>query len=112
MQNINQANLQDLKKCTVAIHEPKSNKVLGTGVIVTDDGLIVTCYHVVGNIKTKTKTLDKTVDVYFPVIHNVKGNANVLEYSDSSSDIAFLQLIEKKLPEQVAVATLSETIIR
>jgi S1-C subfamily serine protease len=38
-------NMQDLKKCTVAIRI--GDKILGKGVIVTDDGLIVTCYHVI-----------------------------------------------------------------
>jgi S1-C subfamily serine protease len=109
MQNY-QANIDDLSKCTVAIQKAGSNSIVGTGVIVTDDGLIITCYHVVGNIKTKT--LDKTVDVYFPVIPNIKGHADVLEeYSDSSLDIAFLRLQEKELPKQVAVAKLSKEVI-
>ena len=64
MQNY-QSSIEDLSKCTVAIQEAgSSGKVLGTGVIVTDDGLLLTCYHVLGNIKTKA--LDKTVDIYFP----------------------------------------------
>ncbi len=106
---ISQDTLQDLTKCTVAIQKAGSDSVLGTGVIVTDDGLIVTCYHVVGNIKTKT--LDKTVDVYFPSAHEIKGQANVLEeYCNLELDIAFLQLQEKELPEKVAVANLSESI--
>jgi hypothetical protein len=108
MQNY-QDNIEDLSKCTVAIQETGENgRILGTGILVTDDGLIVTCYHVIGNIKAKT--LDKTVDVYFPAIYNVKGRADVLEeYSNSEVDIAFVKLKEK-LPEQVAVANLSETI--
>jgi hypothetical protein len=106
---INEASIEQLNKYTVAIQKAGSDSVLGTGVIVTDDGLILTCYHVVGNIKSKT--LDKTVDIYFPAIPNIKGHANVLdEYSDSSVDIAFLQLQEKELPKQAAVANLSETI--
>jgi conflict system STAND superfamily ATPase/trypsin-like peptidase len=101
--------LDHLNRYTVAIQKAGSDSVLGTGVIVTDDGLILTCYHVAGNIKTKT--LDKTVDVYFPAIDNIKRRAEVLEeYSDSSLDIAFLQLQDKELPKQAAVANLSETI--
>jgi S1-C subfamily serine protease len=41
----------DLARCTVLIQEAGDRgKVLGTGVIVTDDGLILTCFHVVGNL--------------------------------------------------------------
>jgi S1-C subfamily serine protease len=109
MQN-HPANIEDLTKCTVAIRNSIGDHILGTGVIVTDDGLIVTCYHVVGNIKTET-IIDKTVGIYFPSAPEIKGYADVLEeYSDSSLDIAFLQLQEKELPKQVAVANLSETI--
>ena len=107
---MNEAALDQLNRYTVAIQKAGSNSILGTGVIVTDDGLIVTCYHVVGNIKTKT--LDyKTVDIYFSSAPEIKGHADVLEeYSNSSLDIAFLQLQEKELPKQAAVANLSETI--
>src|SRR5215475_6840724 len=105
----NQDTIQDLRKCTVAIQRSSDSKVLGTGVIVTDDGLIITCYHIIGNLKNKTIYF-KDVDIYFPSVPDIKGHANVLEeYSDASSDIAFLQL-QGKLPEQVAVANLSETI--
>jgi S1-C subfamily serine protease len=100
--------LDDLTKCTVAIQEP-GGRILGTGVIVADDGLIVTCYHVVGNLKNKTIDF-KDVDIYFPLLPDIKAHANTLEdYSDAPSDIAFLQL-QGKLPKQVAVANLSETI--
>jgi S1-C subfamily serine protease len=108
-----QATIDDLNRYTVAIQQTKEDggigRILGTGVIITYDGLILTCYHVIGNIMTKT--LDyKTIDIYFPSNPNAKGRADVLEkYSDSSVDIAFLQL-QGKLPEQVAVANLSKTI--
>jgi len=76
---------------------------------VTNDGLIVTFYHVVGNISATT--LDyKNVDVYFLSFPNARGHADVLEeYSDASSDIAFLQL-KGRLLDQATVANLSETI--
>jgi len=52
MQETHQDNtLDDLTKCTVAIQQAGGSsrgKVLGTGVIVTEDGLILTCFHVIG----------------------------------------------------------------
>lgn len=112
MQNHEYA-FDDLTKFTVAIQETKKEdgigRALGTGIIVTNDGLILTCYHVVGNLNKKTIDF-KNVDIYFPSVPNIICHAKVLEeYSDYSSDIAFLQL-QEKLSEQVAVANLSETI--
>lgn len=50
------------------------------------------------------------MNIYFPSVPDIKAHANTLEeHSDASSDIAFLQL-QEKLPEQVTVANLSETI--
>jgi hypothetical protein len=101
--------LQDLTKCTVAIQKSTGGLDLGTGVIVTDNGLILTCYHVVGNIKTKT--LDKAVDIYFPSAPQIKGHANLLEeYCDPELDVALLQLQETKFPSQTTSANLGETI--
>lgn len=105
----NQDNLQDLRKCTVAIQRSSDGKVVSTGIIVTTNGIILTCYHVVGDIKNKI--LDEMVDIYFSSMPEVKRNAQPIEqYCDPKLDIAFLKLQEQKLPEQAAIANLSETI--
>jgi hypothetical protein len=107
MQNI-QDNLQDLTKCTVAIRNSIGDDVLGTGVIVTDDGLILTCYHVVEDVKSGT--IHKTVHISLPSAPDIKRLASPLEkYYDSELDIAFLQL-QESFPDNVTVADLGEMV--
>jgi hypothetical protein len=72
----------------------EDNKTLGTGVIVTDDGLILTCYHVVGNIENGVLHAD-TMNVYFPESKICRQAKVIKEYSNASTDIAFLLLQEK-----------------
>lgn len=48
-----QAYISELNKYTVAIKERETGETRGTGVIVTDDGLIVTSYHVIGDYKDR-----------------------------------------------------------
>jgi S1-C subfamily serine protease len=99
---------QGLANFTVAIQKAGCKNILGTGVMVTDDGLIVTCYHVVGSIQTKS--LDDIVDIRFPLLPEIKRSASpVKEYCDPKLDIAFLQL-QGDLPPQITVANLSKKI--
>src|SRR5919202_3847994 len=92
-----------LKKCTVAIREPQKGVIgtIGTGVIVTEDGLILTCYHVIGDIRTG-KPYYKTVDVYFTEANVTKQAEIAEEYCNPSLDVAFLRLQgddeDKRLP--------------
>jgi hypothetical protein len=100
-----------LKKCTVAIREPQKGVIGTIGVIVTDDGLILTCYHVIGDIRNRTPYY-KTVDVYFTEADITKPAEVAEEYCNPSLDVAFLRLQgqDKRLPENSAVAYLSETV--
>jgi hypothetical protein len=102
-----------LKKCTVAIREHQKDVAgtIGTGVIVTEDGLILTCYHVIGDVRNR-KPYYNIVDVYFTEADATKQAEIAKEYCDPSLDIAFLRLIgeDKKLPQNSAVAYLNEKI--
>jgi S1-C subfamily serine protease len=93
MRNHRSAQDYYLKKFTVAFRRD----VEGTGVIVTDDGLILTCYHIIGNLKNRT-LYSKTVDIYLPE-GGLSQSADVIEkYCDPSIDVGFLRL-QGKLPQ-------------
>jgi hypothetical protein len=76
--------------------------------IVTYDGLILTCYHVIED--KKNNTIHKAVHISFPSASDIKEHANLLEkHYDSELDIAFLQL-QEKLPDGFTVADLGEIV--
>jgi uncharacterized protein YjbI with pentapeptide repeats len=97
-----------LNKFTVAIAKIDSDGpsgIMGTGFIVTDQGLIITNYHIIGD-----KVLDRIdfdeVDVYL-ASGKIKIRANVIKkYCDSTLDVAFLQLQEQLPSKEIAVACL------
>jgi tetratricopeptide (TPR) repeat protein len=110
MQQHKKDDLTLLRKITVAIKQTGTNKILGTGVLVTDYGLIMTCYHVIGIPKNRN-IIEKDVDVYFPKAGITKRAQAVEEYSNPSVDVAFMMLHEPLLlPDTIGVATLSESI--
>ena len=73
-------------------------RVVGTGFIVTDDGIICTCFHNVGDLDKKEVYND--IMVYFPEIQQpvkatiLKDEKN-FEYVDTVNDITFLQIQKK-----------------
>jgi S1-C subfamily serine protease len=100
----------DLRRYTVAIQKAGigMHGTNGTGVIVNDDGLILTCYHVIGDNRTNSIT-DKVVDIYFPESKSTKSAEVSKDLCNSHQDIAFLKLKEA-LPNKAAVANLSNLI--
>jgi CheY-like chemotaxis protein len=103
MQNQQTAAINDLEKYTVGIRTDRS---IGTGIIVTDDGLILTCYHVIGDVENNSFYED--IEVHFST--NKVSKAVHVEYSKPELDIAVLR-VDEKLPEQTGVAPLSENVI-
>ena len=63
--------IQNLRKFTVQIHEIGTDKIVGTGFVVSDSGEIVTCVHVVEEASaTGEATEGEEVEVYFPQTRN------------------------------------------
>ena len=82
--------LEGLSDATVAIKR-REGELLGTGVVVTEGGLILTCYHIIEDRKDGINN-SRILDVYFS-----KGKitipAEILEeYCDPHLDIALLKL--------------------
>src|SRR5215831_21401238 len=76
---------------------------IGTGFVVTDDGIICTCYHVIGDLESE-KVYDN-IQVYFPQTKQtisatiLKENGNKERCFDPTNDIAFLKLFEDEQKE-------------
>jgi uncharacterized protein YjbI with pentapeptide repeats len=100
-----------IKKFTVGIKTIDGTD-LGTGTIVTTDGIIATCFHV---IKDKDDNRPyKSVKLYFsPDLDSTKGEYDAEVLADKSSekyDIAFVRLYSKSLPDFANIAPLSSHI--
>ena len=64
--------------------------LVGAGVIVSKGGLILTCQHIIENVKDDKNT----VEVYFPM-SNVTKEATIFKKTDKYIDIALLQIQDK-----------------
>ncbi len=113
--NQQQSNMDEIKRFTVGImraanDDANDDLALGTGIILTDDGLIVTCYHIISDIYKKI--INNIFYISFPVQPGIRLPALVLDkHCNPSLDVAFLQLQDNKLPRQVTVANLIENAI-
>jgi S1-C subfamily serine protease len=100
-----------IKKFSVGIRSHDGND-LGSGIIVTTDGIIATCFHVVKDKDGNGPY--KFVKLYFsPDLDPSKReyDAKVLAGKSSEKyDIAFLQLFSKKLPDFAIIAPMSSHI--
>lgn len=89
--------LQNPRNYTVQIRNSENDLILGTGIIVSEDGLILTCAHVIAT--ASVDMMKHKIIVYFPQIdeENEKEKvATIIAYSpESKDDLALLKLIEK-----------------
>jgi uncharacterized protein YjbI with pentapeptide repeats len=97
-----------------------NDRIIGTGFIATEDGVICTCYHVTGELALKE--LYDDIKLYFPS-NTLTVSAHILkdekdqQYADPVNDIAFLKAsdcqseLESLIKSQVlCVSPLSESI--
>lgn len=100
---------QDPRDFTVQIRDAVTNDVAGTGVVVSAEGLVATCAHVLHDAGVNLPAADgATVSVYFPERPGRRAetrSATVAWWPRSGDDIAVLRLRDGTLPlpsEQVA----------
>lgn len=84
----------ELEKCTVGIKV--NDSINGTGIIVSEDGLILTCYHVVANGDSKISSSDN-IKVILSGQEPSPEKPVTFEQDKSNAvlDVAFLKLAEK-----------------
>jgi S1-C subfamily serine protease len=96
--------MSDFTKCCVRITNPNTHTILGTGIIITTDGYIVTCYHNIKKLISEKK--QDLVEIHFPSDSSKRYKARILEeYCNSFLDVAVLK-IEGKLFAMTNVANL------
>jgi tetratricopeptide (TPR) repeat protein len=103
--------LQDLRSFTVQIRHSTIDQVVGTGIVVSTGGLVVTCDHVAKAAGVDPRSPnDATVGVYFPKRRGREAERRRAAvkacFPDSDDDIVVLQLIDGTLPlapQQIAI---------
>jgi hypothetical protein len=84
----------ELERCTVGIKV--NDSINGTGIIVSEDGLILTCYHVVGD-RVNKKPFSNNIKVILsgPEVSAEKPVTFEHDKSNANLDIGFLKLLDK-----------------
>jgi tetratricopeptide (TPR) repeat protein len=94
---------QKLRDFTVQIRPANSENIVGTGVVVSTDGKVVTCAHVVKAAGVEPHTLnEKELVVYFPQAQGGEKKdrrAKVIAcFPDFDDDVVLLQLMDGNVP--------------
>jgi len=108
--------LQNPRDFTVQIRHATTDEIVGTGIVVSTDGKIVTCAHVVHDAGVNPHEADSgEVTVYFPKLGNRAAEARrasvVACFHDHEDDVVLMSLLGGSAPrssEQVAVLGTSE----
>lgn len=113
----NEVRLQNLMDFTVKLIHPKTGNPIGTGIVISMDGKIITCAHVLRDAGIEPrKAKAKKVGVYFPQLNegenNKKRKANVKTFlPKKEDDLVVLQLTDGSsplAPEQIAQLGVAE----
>jgi tetratricopeptide (TPR) repeat protein len=99
----NNVRLQNLRDFTVQIRAADSEAIVGTGMIVSPDGKVVTCAHVVKSAGVEPRALNgKELGVYFPQVFGGEKKDHrakvVAFFPDFDDDVVLLQLTEGSVP--------------
>ena len=97
---------KELEKFTIQISRPGEEAALGTGILVTNDGLIATCYHVIESIiKSRSAGSGKKYASVSFSNGAIKLQAEILEqYCKEDLDVAILRI--DKIPDDYEEAKL------
>lgn len=104
--------LQNLRDFTVQIRHADTDKIVGTGVVVSMDGKVVTCAHVAHAALSKhpREAIGAEVGVYFPQLRGGEKKARCATvtkcFPQHDDDVVLLTLTDGSTPlgpEQIAV---------
>ena len=93
----------DIDEIIVEIRNIQDGQTLGTGFVITDDGKIATCYHVVGKRYEKEIT---NLSVKLRFSETEMDGTVIEEYCDAVNDIAIIKL-NGEIPQGAKVANLA-----